>query len=189
MPSMVETLIMGASPERTMTWSYPDNASRATINAWPVPRCSACTTKLTRVCSIAVRTRSASWPMIANTSLAGTTLAAARITCSRTGLPPTSCSTLGICDFSRVPLPAAIIATAMRGTKGAPDFDDRFDNRFTDAEVFNLNFAFNFFIRISIYLDYLQMAISSKLAYNLAAWWQITPEPRTQWRKHAEVRD
>jgi len=77
----------------------------------------------------------------------------------------------------------------MRGTKGAPDFDDRFDNRFTDAEVFNLNFAFNFFIRISIYLDYLQMAISSKLAYNLAAWWRITPEPRIQWRKHAEVRD
>jgi hypothetical protein len=73
----------------------------------------------------------------------------------------------------------------MRGTEGAPDFDDRF----TDAEDFNVNFAFNFFIRISIYLDYLPMAISSKLAYNLSAWWQITPEPRMQWRKHAEVRD
>jgi len=31
----------------------------------------------------------------------------------------------------------------MRGTEGAPDFDDRF----TDAEDFNVNFAFNFFIR------------------------------------------
>ena len=134
---------MGASPERTMTWSYLDNASRATISAWPVPRCSACTTKLTRACCIAVRTRSASWPMIANTSLAGTTLAAARITCSRTGLPPTSCSTLGICDFSRVPLPAAIIATAMRGTKGAPDFDDRFDNRFR-CRSFQFEFRFQF---------------------------------------------
>ena len=31
------------------------------------------------------------------------------------GLPPTSCSTLGSCDLSRVPLPAAMMATATRG--------------------------------------------------------------------------
>jgi len=60
-------------------------------------------------------------------------------------------------------LPAAIIATARRGTEGAPGFDERF----TNAEDFN--FAFDFFIRISIYLDYHPMAISSTLAYNLSA--------------------
>ncbi len=31
------------------------------------------------------------------------------------GLPPTSCRTLGSCDLSRVPLPAAMMATATRG--------------------------------------------------------------------------
>jgi hypothetical protein len=46
---------------------------------------------------------------------AGTTLVAAAITCASKGLPPTSCSTLGYFDLSRVPLPAAMIATAMRG--------------------------------------------------------------------------
>ena len=65
----------------------------------------------------------------------------------------------------------------MRGAEGAPGFDDRF----TNAE--DLNFAFDFFIRISIYLDYHPMAISSKLADNLSAAWQITPEPRMGWRK------
>src|SRR5216684_8644130 len=63
----------------------------------------------------AARTRSASWPMMAYTSLGGTTLVAAAITWASKGLPPTSCSTLGCLDFSRVPLPAAMMAIAMRG--------------------------------------------------------------------------
>src|SRR5215472_7406016 len=41
-----------------------------------------------------------------------TTWSAAAITCASNGLPPTSCSTLGCFDFSRVPLPAAMIAIA-----------------------------------------------------------------------------
>ena len=102
-----------------MTWSYPASASRATMSAWPVPRCSACSTKLTPVCCIAARTRSASWPMMAYTSFAGTIRTAARITCSSSGFPPTSCNTLGSCDFSLVPLPAAMMATAMRGATPA----------------------------------------------------------------------
>src|SRR5580704_4246346 len=85
------------------------------MRAWPVPRCSACRTKLTPVCSVAARTRSASWPMMAKTSVAGTMRTAARITCSSRGFPPTSCNTLGSCDLSLVPLPAAIMATATRG--------------------------------------------------------------------------
>ena len=47
--------------------------------------------------------------------LRGNNLVAAAITCASNGLPPTSCSTLGCLDFSRVPLPAAMIAMAMRG--------------------------------------------------------------------------
>ena len=44
------------------------------------------------------------------------------------GLPPTSCSTLGCFDLSRVPLPAAMIAMATRGRctaglLGREDFD------------------------------------------------------------------
>src|SRR5437762_1054158 len=51
--------------------------------------------------------------MIAKTSFAGTTRVAAAITCASSGFPPTSCNTLGSCDFSRVPLPAAIMAIAI----------------------------------------------------------------------------
>src|SRR3989442_12284677 len=60
--------------------------------------------------------------MMAYTSFAGTTLAAAAITCANSGLPPTSCSTLGCLDFSRVPLPAAMMAIAMHGLCGGPYF-------------------------------------------------------------------
>src|SRR5207253_9065772 len=67
-----------------------------------------------------LRTRSASWPMMAYTSLAGTTLVAAATTCTSRGLPPTSCSTLGCLDLSRVPLPAAILAMAVRGPDDRP---------------------------------------------------------------------
>ena len=45
----------------------------------------------------------------------GTTWVAAAITWARSGLPPTSCRTLGCFDFRRVPLPAARMAIAVRG--------------------------------------------------------------------------
>ena len=70
---MVSAVISGASPESTMTWSYllPESASRATMSACPVPRCSACSTKFTPVPATASRTRSASWPMITKMSSRG----------------------------------------------------------------------------------------------------------------------
>src|SRR5580698_9549510 len=43
---------------------------------------------------------------------AGTSVFAAAITCSSSARPPTSCSTLGRLLLSRVPLPAAMMATA-----------------------------------------------------------------------------
>ena len=77
---------------------------------------------------------------MANTSLAPTTLAAARITCSSSGFPLTSCNTLGIRDFSLVPLPAAMIAIAIRGAAA-----ERLEveANFGQAE----DFALDFFIR------------------------------------------
>src|SRR5580700_11756257 len=67
------------------------------------------------VWATAERTRSASWPMMAKTSFGETTRVAAAMTWASSGLPPTSCSTLGNCDLRRVPLPAARMATATRG--------------------------------------------------------------------------
>src|SRR5437868_560165 len=128
------------------------------------------------VCCVADRTRSASWPIIAYTSLAGTTLAAVRITCSSSGLPPTSCNTLGSCDLSRVPLPAAMIATAIRGGTAG-------DVRNVLREE-TVDFRFDFFIRP----QYTLLARRWLFPYNLPA----QPEhPRAthQWRKHAEVCD
>src|SRR6266576_1451269 len=55
--------------------------------------------------------------MMANTSDAGTTFVAAAITCASSGLPPTWCKTFGYFDFRRVPLPAAMMATAMWGAE------------------------------------------------------------------------
>src|ERR1700678_2224007 len=69
------------------------------------------------VSATAARTRSASCPMIAKISTGGTMCVAEAITCASSGLPPTSCSTLGNCDFSRVPLPAAMMAMATRGAE------------------------------------------------------------------------
>ena len=83
-----------------------------------MPRCSCCSTNPTPEAATALRTRSASCPMMANTSWAGTTLVAAAITWARSGLPPTSCSTLGCLDFSLVPLPAARMAMPILGTRG-----------------------------------------------------------------------
>src|ERR1041385_5444167 len=45
-----------------------------------------------------------------------TTFEAAAITCASRGLPPTSCRTFGSLDLRRVPLPAAMMAMAVRGT-------------------------------------------------------------------------
>src|SRR5882724_8368128 len=84
------------------------------MRACPVPRCSSCTTNCTPLEATAARTRSASWPMMTKMSLGGTTLAAVAITWDRIGFPPTSCKTLGCFDFSRVPLPAAMMAMATR---------------------------------------------------------------------------
>src|SRR5208337_967554 len=56
-------------------------------------------------------------------SRAGTTFSAVAITCARIGLPPISCRTLGCFDLIRVPLPAAMIAMAMRGGRGV-DWED-----------------------------------------------------------------
>jgi len=71
---------------------------------------------------------------------------AARITCSNSGLPPTSCNTLGICDFSLVPLPAAIIATATRGTDCVSS-----EELLLGAEpLATTELPFDFFIRLNI---------------------------------------
>ena len=67
-----------APPARTSA-----NCAFSTCSAWPVPRCSACSTNCTPVASTAVRTRSASWPTMQKISSAGTTVRAAAITCSR----------------------------------------------------------------------------------------------------------
>src|SRR5438128_12284321 len=53
--------------------------------------------------------------MIAYISFAGTTRRAAAITCASRGLPPASWRTFGCFDFRRVPLPAAMMAIAVRG--------------------------------------------------------------------------
>src|SRR5216684_1088297 len=78
-------------------------------------------------------------------SRAATTCVAAATTCASSDFPPTSCRTLGNCDFSRVPFPAAIIATATRPALGtvnewafatgevlAPEGAGRADERFLD---------------------------------------------------------
>src|ERR1700758_4762696 len=68
------------------------------------------------------------------------------MTCSSRGLPPTSCNTLGSCDLSLVPLPAAMMATAIRGAELGFDGSVRGDfTREIDAETDCL--LCNFFIR------------------------------------------
>src|SRR5216684_4257722 len=91
------------------------------MRACPVPRCSACTTNCTPLEATAARTRSASWPMMTKMSRGDTTLAAVAITCARIDFPPTSCRTFGCLDFSRVPLPAAMMAMATRGDRAVED--------------------------------------------------------------------
>src|ERR1700676_2887336 len=53
---------------------------------------------------------------MAYTSCGETTFVAAAITWARSVFPPTSCRTFGCWDLRRVPLPAAIMAIATRGT-------------------------------------------------------------------------
>src|ERR1035438_3654570 len=109
---MVSEWMSGTSPDSTSTWLNPCSASRATINACPVPRCSACSTNWIPVDCSASRTSSASCPIMAKIFSAGTILLAAATTWPNSVLPAIWCSTLGCRDFNRVPFPAAIIAIA-----------------------------------------------------------------------------
>src|SRR6476659_5008650 len=86
--------------------------------------------------------------MMAYTSLASTMRCAARMTCSSSGLPPTSCNTFGSCDLSLVPLPAAMMATARRGVSADASFD-AWESDFAEEQE---GLAFDFFISNSIYL-------------------------------------
>src|ERR1700684_1284024 len=61
--------------------------------------------------------------MITKMSFADAIFFAVAITCARMGLPPISCRTLGCVDLSRVPLPAAMIAMAIRGALGVDRLD------------------------------------------------------------------
>ena len=88
---------------------------------------------------------------------------AARITCSSRGLPPTSCNTLGSCDFSLVPLPAAMIATATRRGPAELLFATFLDEVADERD----ELTFDLFIPNSIYLAAAAMAISCPVAYNL----------------------
>src|SRR5438552_1697937 len=112
------------------------------MSACPVPRCGACSTKLIPVWATAWRTRSASWPMMAYISWAETTFVAAAITCASSGLPPTSCNTFGCFDFSRVPLPAAMMAIATRCGLSPLRFVCDIQINITDKVVRRLSLAF-----------------------------------------------
>src|SRR5437660_8591058 len=57
--------------------------------------------------------------MFAYISFPGTTRRAAAITCASRGFPPASWRTFGCLDFRRVPLPAAMMAIAVRGCAAA----------------------------------------------------------------------
>ena len=88
------------------------DGARAHWRAWPVPRCSACSTNRDagggHGCPHLFR-------LMADDNIDSRRshdLAAAAITWLSSGLPPISCSTLARRDFSRVPLPAAMITTA-----------------------------------------------------------------------------
>src|SRR5262252_4495837 len=70
------------------------------------------------------------------------------MTCSSSGLPPTSCRTFGSCDLSLVPLPAAMMATARRGASADTSFAD-WEGDFAEERE---GLAFDFFISNSIYL-------------------------------------
>src|SRR5207302_5961753 len=96
------------------------------------------------------------------TSCAGTIRTAARITCSNSGLPPTSCNTLGSCDFNLVPLPAAMMATATRRERAALFFVTFLNEVAGERD----ELTFDLFIPNSIYLAAASMAISCVVAYN-----------------------
>src|SRR5207245_2389099 len=67
---------------------------------------------------------------------------AAAITCASSGLPPTSCNTFGCFDFSRVPLPAAMIAIASRCGPPLLRFISDIQINITDKVVRRLSLAF-----------------------------------------------
>src|SRR5712691_6603740 len=87
--------------------------------------------------------------MTAYTSFAGTICTAARITCSSNGFPPTSCNTLGNRDLSLVPLPAAIMATAMRVAG-----DTSREEACAGEDFAGKDLPFDFFIRPNITRPY-----------------------------------
>src|SRR5579863_756883 len=89
--------------------------------------------------------------MMAYTSFAGTMRTAARITCSSRGFPPTSCNTLGSCDLSLVPLPAAMMATARRGAASSPESPRaKEDVLFWKDSAREEELPFDFFIGLNI---------------------------------------
>src|ERR1022692_3922497 len=99
-------------------------------------------------------------------SCAGTTRVAAAITWASSGLPPTSCSTFGSCDLRRVPLPAAMMATATRGA--------------AVAEVLDEAIAFDFIIYLSQYIA--QQAASRR--YEPDSYKAVSYEPMLLVRAH-----
>src|SRR5713101_5438163 len=72
-------------------------------------------------------------------SAAVTTSFAAAITCASRGFPPTSCKTLGCFDLSRVPLPAAMMAMAVR-------VESLVESLVGPDELFFVDFAVSFVI-------------------------------------------
>ena len=106
----------GTSPDSNTT--VPRAPARC-VSAWsracPVPSCGSCNAKRRPSRSgSARRTSSARWPTTTTVVLASSA-AAARRTCSMRRNSPARCSTLGVSDRMRVPLPAARTTRWMSG--------------------------------------------------------------------------
>ena len=103
--SRVAASIRGTSPYNTSVRPSADRCGRAVLTAWPVPSCSVCSTQTTSRLTVS-KTCSLPWPMTTQ-MFWGFREAAVSITRSTMGRPPMRCSTLGILEYMRVPLPAA----------------------------------------------------------------------------------
>ena len=110
--SRVAASIRGTSPYNTSVRPSADRCGRAVLTAWPVPSCSVCSTQTTSRLTVS-KTCSLPWPMTTQ-MFWGFREAAVSITRSTMGRPPMRCSTLGILEYMRVPLPAARM-TILRG--------------------------------------------------------------------------
>src|SRR5437870_10235441 len=75
-------------------------------------------------------------------SWGGTTCGGGARTCARSGLRRTSCNTFGCFDFSRVPLPAAMMAIATRCGLSPLRFVCDIQINITDKVVRRLSLAF-----------------------------------------------